>query len=161
MRGGRRGGPWSEEEIASSGTGSERAKVASVAERKPPASTWHREARTGEGDVLHHDPDLLRERRPPPRPRLHADRLRRAPSRTTPSPAHPSRATTPPSRTSSGNRSPTGTFTRARTRGGTARPASRTGPICSWSTGRARTAGGGRGKGRSTRNLSGLANFMT
>src|SRR4030067_764776 len=78
MRGGRRGGPWSEEEIASSGTGSERAKVASVAERKPPASTWHREARTGEGDVLHHDPDLLRERRPPHRPRLHADRLRRA-----------------------------------------------------------------------------------
>ena len=36
MRGGRRGGLWSEEEIASSGTGSERAKVASVAEGTPP-----------------------------------------------------------------------------------------------------------------------------
>ena len=32
------GGLWSEEEIASSGTGSERAKIASAAERNPPAS---------------------------------------------------------------------------------------------------------------------------
>ncbi|MGB3400246.1 MAG: hypothetical protein WBA34_08770, partial [Candidatus Deferrimicrobiaceae bacterium] len=42
QRGVPRGGLWSEEEIASSGTGSERAKIASVAVRKPPASPWHR-----------------------------------------------------------------------------------------------------------------------
>ena len=36
-------GLWSEGEIASSGTGNERAKVASVATRKPTASTVHRE----------------------------------------------------------------------------------------------------------------------
>ncbi|MDH3237376.1 MAG: prepilin-type N-terminal cleavage/methylation domain-containing protein [Deltaproteobacteria bacterium] len=44
QRGVPRSGLWSEAEIASSGTGSERAEVASVAERKPPASTWHRKA---------------------------------------------------------------------------------------------------------------------
>src|SRR4030066_2560794 len=38
MRGVPRSGLWSEEGIASSGTGSERAQVASVAEGKPPAS---------------------------------------------------------------------------------------------------------------------------
>ena len=38
MRGVPRSGLWSEEKIASSGTGSERTKVASVAEGKPPAS---------------------------------------------------------------------------------------------------------------------------
>ena len=36
-------GLWSEEEIALSGTGSERVQVASVANRKPPASAWRRE----------------------------------------------------------------------------------------------------------------------
>ena len=38
MRGVPQSGLWSEEEVASSGTGSERAKVASVAEGKTPAS---------------------------------------------------------------------------------------------------------------------------
>ena len=38
MRGVPRSGLWSEGEIASSGIGSERSKVASVAEGKPPAS---------------------------------------------------------------------------------------------------------------------------
>ena len=38
-------GLWSEEEFASSGTGSERAQVASVAKRKPPASPWYREGK--------------------------------------------------------------------------------------------------------------------
>ena len=36
MRGGPRSGLWSEEDIGSSGTGSGRAKIASVAERNPP-----------------------------------------------------------------------------------------------------------------------------
>src|SRR4030067_335428 len=51
MRGGRRGGLWSEEEIASSGTGSERAQGRERSRGDPPASqgpgppasTWHRE----------------------------------------------------------------------------------------------------------------------
>jgi hypothetical protein len=46
QRGVPRSGLWSEIPDFSSGTGSERVKVASVAERKPPASTWHREVCT-------------------------------------------------------------------------------------------------------------------
>jgi hypothetical protein len=39
-------GLWSEGEIASSGIGSERSQVASVAKRKPPASPWHLEGKS-------------------------------------------------------------------------------------------------------------------
>jgi len=58
MRGVPRSGLWSEEEIASSGTGSERAQVASVAKRKPPASPWHRE---WAGTLLSRIPEMNQE----------------------------------------------------------------------------------------------------